>query len=34
VQIKLKAKDKGQVVIAFDTNDDFERIVDTFRKAA
>jgi ParB family chromosome partitioning protein len=34
VQIKLKARDKGQVVIAFDTNDDFERIVDTFRKAA
>jgi len=34
VQIKLKTQDKGQVVIGFDTNDDFERIVDTFRRAA
>jgi ParB family transcriptional regulator, chromosome partitioning protein len=34
VQIKLRAKDKGQVVIGFDTNDDFERIVETFRRAA
>ena len=34
VQIKLKAKDKGQVLIGFDTNDDFERIVETFRRAA
>ena len=34
VSIKLKAKDKGQVVIGFDSTDDFERIVETFRKAA
>jgi len=34
VQIKLKGKDKGQIVLGFDTNDDFERIVETFRKAA
>jgi ParB family transcriptional regulator, chromosome partitioning protein len=34
VTIKLKAKDKGQVVIGFDSTDDFERIVETFRKAA
>ena len=34
VQIKLKGKDKGQVVIGFDTNDDFVRIVDAFRRAA
>jgi ParB family chromosome partitioning protein len=34
VQIKLKARDRGQVVIGFDSTDDFERIVETFRKAA
>ena len=34
VTIKLKGKDKGQIVLAFETNDDFERIVGTFRKAA
>jgi ParB family chromosome partitioning protein len=34
VQIKLKSKDKGQIVLGFDSNDDFERIVETFRKAA
>jgi ParB family chromosome partitioning protein len=27
VEIKVKAKDKGQIVIGFDSNDDFERIV-------
>lgn len=27
VEIKLKAKDAGQFVIAFDTNDDFERVM-------
>jgi ParB family transcriptional regulator, chromosome partitioning protein len=27
VEIKLRAKDAGQLVIAFDTNDDFERVV-------
>ncbi len=34
VSIQLKGKDKGQFVLAFETNDDFERIVETFRKAA
>jgi ParB family chromosome partitioning protein len=34
VAIKLKAKDKGQVVIGFDSTDDFERIVEAFRRAA
>lgn len=32
VEIKVKAKDKGQVVIAFDSNDDFERIMDALKK--
>ncbi|HYH63404.1 MAG TPA: ParB/RepB/Spo0J family partition protein [Urbifossiella sp.] len=27
IEIKVKAKDKGQIVIGFDSNDDFERIV-------
>lgn len=34
VQIKLRSKEKGQIVLGFDTNDDFERIVEAFRKAA
>jgi len=34
VQIKLKSKDKGQVVFGFDSNDDFERLVELVRKAA
>ena len=34
VQIKLKGKDKGQIVLGFDTNDDFERLLEVFRKAA
>jgi ParB family transcriptional regulator, chromosome partitioning protein len=34
VQIKLKGKDKGQIVLGFETTDDFERIVEAFRKAA
>ena len=34
VAIRLKSKDKGQIVLSFETNDDFERIVETFRKAA
>jgi ParB family chromosome partitioning protein len=32
VEIKVKAKDKGQIVIAFDSNDDFERIVEALKK--
>ena len=32
VEIKVKAKEKGQIVIGFETNDDFERILDALRK--
>jgi ParB family transcriptional regulator, chromosome partitioning protein len=31
VEIRLKAKDRGQIVIAFDSNDDFERIVEALK---
>ena len=34
VTIKLHGKDKGQVVLGFDSNDDFERLVEVVRKAA
>jgi ParB family chromosome partitioning protein len=32
VEIRVKAKDKGQIVIGFDSNDDFERIVEMLKK--
>lgn len=32
VAIKLKAKDKGQVILQFDSNDDFERILEVLRR--
>jgi len=32
VEIKVKAKDRGQFVIAFDSNDDFERILEALKK--
>lgn len=32
VEIKVKAKDKGQIVIGFDSNDDFERILEVLKK--
>jgi ParB family transcriptional regulator, chromosome partitioning protein len=32
VEIKVKAKDKGQIVIGFETNDDFERILEALKK--
>lgn len=32
VEIKVKSKDKGQIVIGFDTNDDFERIMQALQK--
>ncbi|MFO0843050.1 MAG: hypothetical protein U0797_11750 [Gemmataceae bacterium] len=28
VEVRLKAKDKGQFVLSFDSNDDFERVVE------
>lgn len=32
VAIKLKGKEKGQIVLQFDSNDDFERIVEVLRR--
>ena len=32
VEIKVKDKDRGQIVIGFDTNEEFERLVETLRK--
>ena len=32
IEIRVKAKDKGQIVIGFDSNDDFERIVQALQK--
>jgi ParB family chromosome partitioning protein len=32
VEIKVKSKEKGQIVIGFDSNDDFERIVSALTK--
>ena len=32
VEIKVRAKDKGQLVIGFESNDDFERIVEALKK--
>jgi ParB family chromosome partitioning protein len=31
VEIRLKAKDKGQIVVRFESNDDFERLVERLR---
>jgi ParB family chromosome partitioning protein len=32
LEIKVRAKDKGQIVLAFESNDDFERLVEVLRK--
>jgi ParB family transcriptional regulator, chromosome partitioning protein len=32
VEIKVKDKDRGQIVIAFETNDEFERLVEALRR--
>jgi ParB family chromosome partitioning protein len=32
VAIKLRAKDKGQIILQFDSNDDFERVIEILRK--
>jgi ParB family chromosome partitioning protein len=32
VEIKVQAKEKGQIVIAFDTNDEFERLIEALRR--
>jgi ParB family chromosome partitioning protein len=32
VEIRLRAKDKGQIVLAFESNDDFERLLEALRQ--
>lgn len=32
VEIRVKSKDKGQIVLAFDSNDDFERVLEVLRR--
>src|SRR5262249_2641286 len=32
VEVRLKAKDRGQVVLSFESNDDFARVVETLRR--
>ena len=32
VEIRVRGKDKGQIVLSFESNDDFERILEAFRK--
>ena len=32
LEIKLKSKDKGQIVIGFDSTDDFERVIEALRR--
>ncbi len=32
LEIKVRARDKGQIVLAFESNDDFERLVEVLRK--
>jgi len=33
VEIRLRGKDRGQIVLDFDSNDDFERLVEVLRKS-
>jgi ParB family chromosome partitioning protein len=34
VEIRVRGKDKGQILIAFETNDDFERLLEVLRRPA
>ena len=34
VEIRVKGKDKGQIILAFDSNDDFERLLELLRRPA
>jgi ParB family chromosome partitioning protein len=34
VEIRLRGKDKGQIVLAFEANDDFERLLEVLRRPA
>ena len=32
LEIKIKEKDKGQIVIGFDSNEEFERLIEALRR--
>lgn len=32
IEIRVKAKDKGQILIGFESNDDFERVIDALKR--
>ena len=32
LEIKVKGKDRGQIVLTFESNDDFERMLEVLRK--
>jgi ParB family chromosome partitioning protein len=32
VEVRLRDRDKGQIVLGFESNDDFERLLDVLRK--
>ena len=32
LEIKVKGKDQGQIVLTFESNDDFERVLEVLRK--
>jgi len=34
VEIRVKSKDKGQIVLSFESNDDFERVLEVLRRSA
>ncbi|HMP61175.1 MAG TPA: chromosome partitioning protein ParB, partial [Gemmatales bacterium] len=34
VAIRLRSAEKGQIVIHFENNDEFERVIDSLRRAA
>jgi ParB family transcriptional regulator, chromosome partitioning protein len=34
VEIRVKSKEKGQIVLSFESNDDFERVVEMLRRSA
>ena len=32
LEIKVKGKDKGHIILTFESNDDFERVLEVLRK--
>jgi ParB family chromosome partitioning protein len=32
VEIRVKAKERGQVILTFESNDDFERVLEALRR--